>query len=73
MFFPNSKEVDLEQNPPPQPPRPASQKAASMPAEPSEENVHMFLEFVPGTSRIDAVRFLKVRGVIYVLKWEVVC
>lgn len=61
MFFPNSDSVDLEQKPPPQPPRPISQKAATMPAEPSEEDVQTFMAIAEGVGRSDAVRYLKVR------------
>ena len=61
MFFPNRDEIDPEQKPPPQPPRPISQKAASMPAEPEEDKVQTFLAVAEGMGRVEAVRYLKVR------------
>jgi hypothetical protein len=61
MFFPNRDQIDAEQKPPPQPPRPISQKAASMPAEPEEDKVQTFLAIAQGMSRGEAVRYLKVR------------
>ncbi len=60
MFFPDSDKVDTSQKPLP-PPRPTSQKAASMPAEPEEEKIDMLMTVTGGMSRGDAIRYLKVR------------
>ena len=61
MFFPNSKDVDQSQNPPPLPPsKILSQKAATMPAEPEEGQITTLIEFCPGMSRSEAIRYVKV-------------
>ena len=61
MFFPDSNNIDTSQKPlPAPPPRPTSQKAASMPAEPDEDKISMVIDFTGGMSRVDAIRYLKV-------------
>lgn len=61
MFFPDSNTIDTSQQPlPAPPPRPTSQKAASMPAEPEEEKIEMLIAVTGGMSRVDAIRYLKV-------------
>ena len=71
MFFPNTNELDQDQKPPPLPAnKPTSQKAATMPAAPNEDDVKTLIEVV-GMGRTDAVRYLKVGlrelkgGVVY--------
>ena len=67
MFFPDSNDIDTSQKPlPAPPPKPTSQKAASMPTEPEEDKIATLIEITGGMSRVDAIRYLKVcsgRGV----------
>lgn len=61
MYFPSNP--DMEQKPPPIPPRPKNQNEAmgiTVTVEPSEEDVQMLIAFT-GANRVDAIRFLKVR------------
>ncbi len=53
-WFPSLDKTDKSQTP-----RPTSQKAATMPAEPDEENVTSLME-VTGMGKKEAVRYLKV-------------
>lgn len=59
-WYPSLDKIDHSQNPPPLPAnKPTSQKAASMPAEPSDEDIRNVQEFT-GMPRTDAIRYLKV-------------
>ena len=60
MFFPNSNDIDISQQPPPLPLKKfTSQKAATMPPEPDEENILTFMAFTDAP-RENAIRYLKV-------------
>jgi hypothetical protein len=63
MFFPDSNNIDTSQKPLPAlpPNKPTSQKAASMPAEPKEEDIGTFIAVTGGIGREEAIRYLKVR------------
>lgn len=59
-WFPSTDKIDHSQNPPPLPAnKPTSQKAATMPADPSDDDIQSVQEFT-GMPRSDAIRYLKV-------------
>lgn len=64
MFFPSNP--DLSQDPPNVPPRPKSQKEATMASEPTQEQIDIVTAFTEAT-REQAVRYLKVSGRAHVV------
>lgn len=63
MFFPPTDQIDMSQQPtqaPPVPPKPKSQKEATMPVQASEENISTVAAF-SGCTPETAARYLKVR------------
>lgn len=73
MFFPSTDKIDMSQqptppkNPPPVPPKPRSQKEATMAVVPSEENIQLVTSFA-FCSREIAERYLKVRTSLSLLQ-----
>jgi len=61
MFFPPTDQIDMSQQPPPVPPKPKSQKEATMPVQASEENISTVAAF-SGCTEETAARYLRVRN-----------